>query len=96
MITQKQKTAFIYAIPAALLCIPILGNIFSSEFDWTASDFIIAAVLLFGTAFIIDMVQRVVKNKTYKILICAIIAVLLVLTWVEMAVGLFGTPIAGS
>jgi len=96
MITQKQKTAFIYGIPAALLCIPILGNVFSSEFDWTASDFIIAAVLLFGTAFIIDMVRRVIKNKTYKILVCAVIVVLLVLTWVEMAVGLFGTPIAGS
>lgn len=96
MIIQKQKTAFIYGIPAALLSIPALGNIFSSEFDWTTSDFIIAAVLLFGTAFLIDMVQRVIKNTTYKIIVCGIMILLLLLTWVEMAVGLFGTPIAGS
>jgi len=96
MITQKQKTTIIYALPAALLCIPLLGNIFSKEFNWSASDFGIAAILLFGTAFLIDLIQRIVKNKTYKILICTGIILLLVLTWAELAVGIFGTPFAGN
>ncbi|MDF2932461.1 MAG: hypothetical protein K0R36_1792 [Chryseobacterium sp.] len=96
MITQKQKTTFIYATLAVLLSIPFIGNIISKEFNWSASDFGIAAFLLFGTAFLIDLIQRIVKNKTYKILISAAIVVLLILTWAELAVGLFGTPFAGN
>jgi len=96
MITQKQKTTFIYATLAVLLSIPFIGNIISKEFNWSASDSGIAAFLLFGTAFLIDLIQRIVKNKTYKILISAAIVVLLILTWAELAVGLFGTPFAGN
>lgn len=96
MMTQKQKTTFIYATPAVLLSIPFIGNIISKEFNWSASDFGIAAILLFGTAFLIDLIQRIVKNKNYKILISVVIVLLLILTWAELAVGLFGTPFAGN
>lgn len=96
MITQKQKNTLIYVAPLVLLCIPLLGNMFSKEFNWSASDFAIAAALLFGTAFLIDLIQRIVKNKTYKIIICVAIVLLLMLTWAELAVGIFGTPFAGS
>lgn len=94
--TQKQKTILIYATPAVLLCIPLLGNMFSEEFDWSPGDFVIGAVLLFGTAFIIDLIQRIVKNKTYKILLGGAVLILLLLVWAELAVGIFGTPFAGN
>ena len=94
--TQKQKTTIIYAVPAVLFCIPVLGNFFSKEFNWSASDFVIAAVLLFGTAFLIDLIQQIIKNNTSKILVSGVIILLLLLTWVELAVGLFGTPFAGN
>jgi hypothetical protein len=96
MMTLKQKTILIYATPAVLLCIPLLGNIFSQEFDWSPGDFVIGAVLLFGTAFIIDLIQRIVKNKTYKILLGGAVLILLLLVWAELAVGVFGTPFAGN
>ncbi len=94
--TQKQKTILIYATPAVLLCIPLLGNMFSEEFDWSPGDFVIGAVLLFGTAFIIDLIQRIIKNKTYKILLGGAVLILLLLVWAELAVGIFGTPFAGN
>ena len=94
--TQKQKTTVIYALPALFLCIPVIGNLISKEFNWSVIDFGIAAVLLFGTAFLIDFIQRIIKNKTYKILFCTAIVLLLMLTWAELAVGLFGTPFAGN
>ncbi|GEN73543.1 hypothetical protein [Chryseobacterium lathyri] len=96
MMTQKQKTILIYVTPAVLLCIPLLGNMFSEEFDWSPGDFVIGAVLLFGTAFIIDLIQRIVKNKTYKILLGGAVLILLLLVWAELAVGIFGTPFAGN
>ncbi|REC78147.1 hypothetical protein DRF60_09840 [Chryseobacterium elymi] len=94
--TQKQKTVLIYATPAVLLCIPLWGNRFSEEFDWSPVDFVIGAVLLFGTAFIIDLIQRIIKNKTHKTLLIGAILLLLLLVWAELAVGIFGTPFAGS
>lgn len=94
--TLKQKTTFIYAAPAVLLCIPLIGNFTYKEFDWSVGDFWIAAVLLFGTAFLIDLIQRIIKNRTYKILTSIAIVVLLMLTWAELAVGIFGTPFAGN
>lgn len=96
MMTQKQKTTMIYSVPALIMGIAVLGNLFFKEFNWSSSDFLIAGILLFGTALIIDLIRRIVKNRTYKILLCVVVLFVLILTWVELAVGLFGTPFAGS
>lgn len=96
MMTQKQKTAMIYSVPALIMGVAVFGNLFSKEFNWSSSDFLIAGILLFGTALIIDLIRRIVKNRTYKILLCVVVLFVLILTWVELAVGLFGTPFAGS
>ncbi|MDR2237195.1 MAG: hypothetical protein LBE92_13825 [Chryseobacterium sp.] len=96
MITQKQKTFAIYALPLGLLCIPLFGNIISDEVHWTASDFIVAGGLLFTTAFLINLVRSRVKNLGRKVLICVTILLILALVWAELAVGIFGSPLAGS
>ncbi|MBB6333404.1 glucan phosphoethanolaminetransferase (alkaline phosphatase superfamily) [Chryseobacterium sediminis] len=96
MITQKQKTVTIYALPLVLLCIPLLGNLFSKEVNWSASDFLIAGTLLFTTAFLINLVRSKIKKQSKKVLICIFILLALSLIWVELAVGIFGSPFAGS
>jgi len=96
MITQQQKTAFIFAIPALLLATAFLGNMFVEGWNWSASDFLIAGILLFGTALIINLIVRSSKTMMFKILICGMILLVLILTWMELAVGIFGTPFAGS
>ncbi|MDF2834176.1 hypothetical protein [Chryseobacterium indoltheticum] len=96
MMTQKQKTTIIYFVPTLIMVFAVLGNLFFKEFNWSPADFLIAGILLFGTALIIDLIRRIVKNKTYKILLCIVVLFILILTWVELAVGLFGTPFAGS
>jgi uncharacterized membrane protein YjjP (DUF1212 family) len=96
MMTQKQKTTIIYSVPALIMGVAVLGNLFSKEFNWSSSDFLIAGILLFGTALIIDLIIRIIKNRAYKILLCVVVLFVLILTWVELAVGLFGTPFAGS
>ncbi|MDR3026585.1 hypothetical protein [Chryseobacterium sp.] len=96
MITQKQKTVTIYALPLVLLCIPLLGNLFSKEINWSASDFLIAGALLFATAFLINLVRNKIKKQSQKVLICIFILLALALIWIELAVGVFGSPFAGS
>lgn len=69
---------------------------FSNEVNWSIMDFLVAGVLLFGTGLTIEFVLRKVKTRKNRILICGIILLLLLLLWIELAVGLFGSPIAGN
>jgi hypothetical protein len=59
-------------------------------------DFVAAGVLLFGTGLTIQFVLRKVKTRKNRILICCFILLLLLLLWIELAVGIFGSPIAGN
>lgn len=95
--TQKQTTQTIYALPLALLSIPLVGNLFSKEvINWSGSDFLIAGILLFTTAFLINLVRNRIKKQGQKVLIVIFILLALALIWLELAVGIFGSPFAGS
>ena len=69
---------------------------FSNDVNWSIMDFVVAGVLLFGTGLTIEYVLRKVKSRKNRILICGIILLLFLLLWIELAVGLFGSPIAGN
>lgn len=94
--TLKQKTTIIFAVPTLLLTIAVFGNLFVEGWNWSSSDFLIAGILLFGTAFVINLVVRSGKSFLSKLLICATILLILAIIWVELAVGIFGSPFAGS
>lgn len=81
---------------AILLFIPLLAMQFTDEVNWTLLDFTVAAVLLLGTGLLCELVMRTVNKIGYQIAICAVILVALLLIWIELAVGIFGTPFAGS
>jgi len=69
---------------------------FTNEVNWSAMDFVVAGVLLLGTGLSIEFVIRKVKTRKNRIIICGIILLVLLLLWIELAVGLFGSPIAGN
>lgn len=96
MTTQKQTSAFIYSAAAILLIAPLIAMKFTTEVNWTLSDFVIGGVLLFATAFAVDFVLKKVKTFKSKLILVFGILALLILIWAEMAVGIFGSPIAGS
>ena len=81
---------------AFLLLIPLIAMQFTGEVNWTLLDFVIAGVLLLSTGLICEFVLRMVKKIEYRIAICAVILAALVLIWIELAVGIFGTPFAGT
>ncbi|MDR6406460.1 MULTISPECIES: hypothetical protein [Chryseobacterium] len=96
MMTTKQKTTLIFAAPALLIAAAFFGNNFVEGWNWSPFDFIIAAVLLFGTAFFVNLVANSKKNFVSKLIICSVILLVLMLVWAELAVGIFGSPFAGS
>jgi len=96
MITQNKRLLGIVVTIAILLLIPFTAMQFTKEVNWSVSDFIIAGGLLLGTGLMIELVIRNVKNVKYRLAICAFILLALLLIWIELAVGIFGTPFAGS
>ncbi|MCP2037824.1 hypothetical protein [Chryseobacterium sp. HSC-36S06] len=96
MMTQNQRTLALYTVPAALLLMPLIAMQFTKEVDWSGSDFIIGGILLFGTAGVIDLVLRNVKTAKNRIIFSLLVLAVLFLVWAELAVGVFGTPFAGS
>ena len=80
----------------SLLLIPLVAMQFSEEVNWNLFDFIIAGVLLTGTGLLIEYVSRRVSGLRRRKIIIAGIVLVFVLLWAEMAVGIFGSPIAGN
>jgi hypothetical protein len=96
MITQNKRLIGIVLTVALLLLIPLVAMQFTSEVNWNMFDFIVAGVLLLGTGLLCELVMRKVKKIEYRIAICGTLLVAFLLIWIELAVGIFGTPLAGS
>ena len=81
---------------AVILSIPLLAMQFTNEVDWAVSDFVIMGILLLGTGLLCELVLRTVTKVWHRVILCGVILFVLLLTWAELAVGIFGTPFAGS
>ena len=93
---KNNRNKFILVSIVFLLLIPFIAMQLTDEVNWTPFDFVVAGVLLLGTGLIFDLVIRKIKNKKYKIIFSIILLVLFLLTWAELAVGVFGTPLSGN
>jgi hypothetical protein len=81
---------------AVLLSIPLIAMQFTTEVDWELGDFIIMAILLFGTGSIFVAVARVTPRK-YRLLIGIGVLITFLAVWAHLAVGIVDTwPLAGS
>ena len=96
MIAQNKRLFGIVLTVVFILLLPLIGMQFSKEIDWSSSDFIIMGTLLLGTGLLCELVMRKVKTFKHRLILCGILLVALFLIWAELAVGLFGTPFAGS
>ena len=96
MITQNKRLTGIVLAVAFLLLIPLIAMQFTNEVDWKPRDFAIMGTLLLGTGLLCEFVLRKVKKIEYRLAICGAILLGFLLIWAELAVGIFGTPFAGS
>ena len=92
---NRRLITILLAVPLMLL-IPFIAMQFSSEVNWSLLDFIVMGTLLLGVGLLLEVVLRKVPKKNNRIALIAIIFVLFLLIWAELAVGIFNTPFAGS
>lgn len=96
MQSSNKRRFLILTTVTLILMIPFVAMQFTSEVNWDMTDFIIMGILLSGTGLLCELVLRTVKSVQKRVLICGIILIGLFLIWAELAVGIFGTPFAGS
>lgn len=83
------------AVPILLL-IPYGFMQFSNEVNWGPMDFALAGLLLIGVGLGCELILRKVKSRKARVVLCISVVLVLAVVWIEMAVGIFGSPIAGS
>lgn len=93
---KNTRLIIILSIVVIMLLIPFISMQFTDKVNWNAFDFLVMGFLLTGTGFLIELVLRTIKTTTNRIIFCVGILLLFFLIWAELAVGIFGTPFAGS
>jgi len=68
----------------------------TDKVNWSPFDFIIMGSLLIFLSIGINFVNNRLKNLKNRVLYIGILVLIFMLVWVELAVGVFGTPFAGS
>ena len=96
MLTKNKRLTGIILAVFILLSIPLIAMQFTNEVDWDSRDFFIMGILLLGTGLLCELVIRNIKKLEYRILACGVVLLAFFLVWAELAVGIFGTPFAGS
>ena len=80
----------------SLLLIPMATMLISDEINWSIFDFLVMGVLLFSFGISINLVLKNTKNSKIRITFFTILILIFSLIWIELAVGIFESPFAGS
>lgn len=96
MITVNSRFGLILLSIFLLLLLPLVAMQFTDEVDWTLFDFVVMGSLLFITGLCCELTLRKVKTLRHRLILCGSILLVFLLIWAELAVGIFGSPFAGS
>lgn len=92
---NKRLIGIVFSV-ALLLLIPFIAMRFTDDVSWTLLDFVVMGILLLGAGLACELVLTSVKNFERRLIMIAVILGVFFLIWGELAVGIFGTPFAGS
>ena len=79
----------VLAATAAILAAQAIAMQFTDEVNWGLFDFVAAAVLLLGTGLAYAVVASKVRTARHRLIAGAVLGLVLLLVWVELAVGIF-------
>ncbi len=87
-IQHNRVFGWIATATAVLLLVPLAAMQVTPAVDWDAMDFVVMAVLLFGTASLFVLVARRVPRKR-RLIIGGMFLLVFLYAWAELAVGVF-------
>lgn len=94
METQRNSAKNILCIAVATAVILLISLL--AGWPWTVGDYVVMGILLLGTGLIYELIARRLSNSQHRAIAAVVLLVILFLIWVELAVGIFGSPFAGQ
>ena len=91
-----QQLLFVVLGTLAILSVPLIAMQFTSDVVWGILDFAVMGALLMTIGSTYVFAARLVRTPQYRIILGAALALVLFVCWAELAVGVFGSPFAGS
>lgn len=94
---ENKRLIGVFVAVAILLLVPFVAMKLGVDgVNWDWRDFTIAGALLLGAGLACEVFLRILKTPMQRLVACAIVLAVLAVVWVELAVGILGTPFAGS
>jgi hypothetical protein len=81
---------------AFILIMIMLMNQFNDEVDWKLDDFIAMGILLLSAGLAYELLAKKMTTAACRVAVAIAIGIVFLIIWAELAVGVFGTPFAGS
>lgn len=94
--TVAQDVSRVLLGAAAILIVPFVAMRFDSGVNWSPADFALMGALLVSFGLMYVAVVRNVIQAKYRAMVGAALVLAFMLIWAELAVGIFGSPFAGS
>lgn len=86
-----KSLARVGAATIGLLLIPFIAMRYTTEVDWSASDFILMGLLLFGFGTAYVLISRLSAHPAYRWGVAVAVGTGFLLIWSNLAVGLIGS-----
>jgi hypothetical protein len=81
--------------PLLVLLLPLIGVILF-DLDWNIFDFLIMSLLILFFSIAINLILNHLNSSKLRLILVLMLVILFLLIWAELAVGIFGTPFAGT
>ena len=81
--------------PLLVLLLPLIGVILF-DLDWNIFDFLIMGLLILFFSIAINLILNHLISSKLRLILVLMLVILFLLIWAELAVGVFGTPFAGT
>ena len=93
---QNKRAVIIAGAILMLLSVPFIAMQLTEDVAWSGFDFLVMGGLLTVVGIGIEIAIRKLKTFNQRFIAVAVVVLFFLLIWIELAVGLFGTPFAGN
>ena len=94
MRTTNKRLIIILLASVLLLIVPFVAMQFTDQVNWSAFDFFVMGILLFGLGLSVELVVRKIKKIESRILLIIVVIAVFLYIWAELAVGILVTLFA--
>ena len=92
---MSRQFKFKFYYPLFLLVLPLAGNLVSTQVNWSWFDFMVMGSLLLCLGLSTSFVLKKFKQSPNRLSYLSAVMIVFLLIWAELAVGIFGSPLAG-